>query len=260
MDHPGIVFSIKSPCASKNYKDYLNLFTRLLKLCFFIQLMDIIEQAYRELFPEKEFDFDAKLKYSAKFSDYNANIRLTGKMMVLSISRKWADVSDEIKIGLIQHLMLKIFKHKTNTTNIDLYNIFLKKIHVAVPKTETDPILESSFHRVNEKYFNSMIEMVNLKWGGDSLQKLASYNYGSDTITMSRIFINEDRLLLDYVMYHEMLHKKHKYDTRFGRSYHHTKRFRKDEKAFEDAAHLEKRLSKLSRKKKTIKLIKSIFK
>jgi len=215
--------------------------------------MGIIKEAFKRLYPDKEFDYQEKLKYSAKFNDYNANVKYTPDSLTFNLSRKWKGVSKEIQIGLIQSLLNRIFKTKIKTTNIDLYNIFIKRVHYTIEKTESDPILEESFNRVNEKYFYGLIEKPNLKFGRDSLTKLGSYEYGSDTIVISNIFKNEQKLL-DYIMYHEVLHKKHKFYNKNGRSYHHTKEFKKKEKQFDDPE-IEKKLEFFLAKHK----IKKIF-
>lgn len=207
----------------------------------------IVEKAYLELYPEAKLgEYDFSLKYSDKFNDYNANIRRVGRKISFHLSKKWRNIGDDVKIGLIQCLLNKIFKTKIITQNMELYEIFLKKVHIAVPKTLNDPILEESFNRVNEKYFYGLIEKPNLKWGSESRRKLGSYEYGSDTITLSKILMNTQELL-DYVMYHEMLHKKHKFHSKNGRSYHHTKEFSMEEKKFENQEEVEIKLNALAR-------------
>jgi predicted metal-dependent hydrolase len=138
--------------------------------------------------------------------------------------------------------MNKIFNTKIQTQNMELYEIFLKKIHIAVPKTKSDPLLKESFERVNESYFYGLIEQTNLQWGKNSTSKLGSYEYGNDTITISSIFRNAPIEFLDYVMYHEMLHKKHKFHTKNGKSYHHTRKFKREEKRFRNQEDMEKRM------------------
>jgi len=212
--------------------------------------MKLVEQAFIDLFPEKNLlDYDLKIKYHNKFKPYNANVKYLGNKIHFNLSKKWRTVSREIQIGLIQELLLKIFKVKKKTTNIDLYNIFMKNIHIAVPKEKTNPIMENSFNRVNETYFFGLIEKPNLVWGYASLRKLGSYEYGSDTITISRIF-KDNQELLDYIMYHEVLHKKHKFQNKNGRNYHHTAKFKKDEKEFENSKIMEREISKLINKKR----------
>src|SRR3989338_5552735 len=145
--------------------------------------------------------------------------------------------------------MIKILRGKKyKTMNMELYNLFMKNVHLAIPKTKTDEILEDAFDRINEAYFNGMIDKPNLQWGNDSTSKLGSYEYGSDTITISAIFRNADRGLLDYVMYHEMLHKKFKFENKNGRNLHHSSEFKKMEAKFENRDSIEKEISRLARK------------
>ncbi|NQV09330.1 hypothetical protein HQ529_05765 [Candidatus Woesearchaeota archaeon] len=210
--------------------------------------MSLVSEAYNGLFPEKEFEYDAKIKYSNKFNDYNANVRYRGNYLEFGLSKKWKEIGREIRIGLIQSLMAKIFKTKKTTTNIDLYNIFLKNVHIAAPKYLTDPMLQESFDRLNDEYFYGLMDRPNLTWA-KSINKLGSYEYGSDTITISKILENKDELL-DYVMYHEMLHKKHKFTHNKGRSLHHSKKFRTDEKSYPASELLERELKKLVTKNK----------
>ena len=138
---------------------------------------------------------------------------------------------------------------KKNTRSMDLYDIFMKKLHLVAPKIDSDPVLLSSFDRVNAAYFDGLLDLTNLRWGSDSYRKLGSYAYASDTITLSRL-LEEDYELLDYVMYHEMLHKKHKFVRNKTRSHHHTAAFRKDERKFLNWERCEERLSRLGRKKR----------
>jgi hypothetical protein len=209
----------------------------------------LARQAYEGLFPGKELDYSVSISYSGKFGDYNANVKYRkagfGRgWMRFGLSSMWIDVSDEIKIGLFQSLMQKIFGAKNDTLNIDLYNKFLKNAHISAPKTETDPVLGESFDRVNERYFYGMLEKPNLKWNRSG-SLLGKYEYGSDTITITRL-LEEDYELLDYVMYHEMLHKKHKFEAKHGRTTHHSRVFRRDEKAYPNSALMEQRLKRLT--------------
>lgn len=203
----------------------------------------IVEKAYLELYPDRELgEYNFSVKYSGKFNDYNANVRRKGNYIEVNLSDKWRYINDDVKVGLVQVLLNKIFKTRKHTSNIDLYEIFLKKIHIAVPKTKCNPMLLESFDRVNDKYFNGFIEKPNLVWGRDSIRKLGSYEYGSDTVMISNIFMNSDIELLDCVMYHELLHKKHKFYTKNGKSYHHTPEFNKQEKLFNNQKEVEKRI------------------
>lgn len=218
--------------------------------------MNIIEKSFTSLFPDKSIEnYNLKVKYHDKFNPYNANVKYSKNNFQFNLSKKWRKISQEIQIGLIQQLLLKIFKEKKKTTNIDLYNLFMKNVHISIPKDKTDEFLEESFNRINEKYFFGMIERPNLIWGNFSVRKLGHYEYGSDTISISTIFKNSDLDILDYVMYHEMLHKKHKFHNKNGRNHHHTKEFKEKEKQFENSHLMEDKISRFIRKLR----LKSVF-
>jgi len=211
--------------------------------------MKLVEQAFNDLFPDKDLEnYELRIKYTDKFKPYNANVRYTKNTLNFNLSKKWRKISKEIQIGLLQGLMLKIFKEKNKTINIDLYNNFMKNLHISVPKINTDPILEESFNKVSEKYFLGLIERPNLTWH-NSIRRLGSYEYGTDTISISNV-LSSDIELLDYVMYHEILHKKHKFYYKNGRTYHHTKEFKDSEKIFDNGNEMEKKLNDLVRIKR----------
>lgn len=213
--------------------------------------MKFVEKAFLDLFPDKNTeDFEFKIKYTDRFKPYNANVKYSRNKFQFNLSKKWRKISKEIQIGLIQSLFLKAFKEKKKTTNIDLYNLFMKNVHISIPKVDTEPILDESFNRVNEKYFLGLIEKPNVVWGNFSLRKLGHYEYGSDTISISKIFKESDIDILDYVMYHEMLHKKFKFHNENSRNFYHTKVFKDKEREFENSHLMENKISKFISKLK----------
>jgi len=75
--------------------------------------MKLLEQAFNELFPDKKLEnYEFKIKYTDRFKPYNANVRYTKNSLQFNLSRKWRGVSKEIQMGLIQGLMLRVFKEK----------------------------------------------------------------------------------------------------------------------------------------------------
>ena len=212
--------------------------------------MDLIEESFQRLFPEKEFPYFTEMEYNRRLADFNANIRLEPRKIKVNLNLQWKDIDREIKIGLIQHLLLRILKKKANTHNIDLYNNFIRNIPILTPKTKSDPLLETSFDRVNHLFLSNAVEKPNLTWGTASFRKLASYNFHTDTITVSTIFADASPEILDYLMYHEMLHKYHKFKHHEGRSSFHTGAFREDEKRYPHHESVEKEIENIIRRKK----------
>ena len=216
--------------------------------------MNLAERAFLELFPDKGLSKKLMIKYSRAFNPYNANVKYTQFSMTFSLSYEWRRVSNEIKLGLIQSLLAKVYKEKRRTLHMDLYDKFIKTIGDYSEVGEGDPALEESYKRVNEKYFSGFLDKPNLRWGGESFSKLGSYEYGSNTVVISKVFEGEEELL-DYIMYHELLHKKHKFRSKNGRSYHHTSKFRRQEKEF-DNPEIEEELKRFLKRKRFKKVFK----
>ncbi len=223
--------------------------------------MSIVEEAFSRLFPATEFNLAAAVTYSKKFKPYNAIVRKVSSNLNFNLSRSWKGVSEEIVIGLIQHLLIKILRREKffaaaaaavrrnngtlSSLNMQLYDDFIRGVsEVTVASGSSDEKLESSFNRVNETYFLGFVDKPSLKWGSDSFRKLASYDYHTNTITVSSLFSAAPDRLLDYLVYHEMLHKRLKFSSNgSGRMSHHSSEFRKLERNFEGSSTIEDELS-----------------
>src|SRR3989344_7160447 len=183
--------------------------------------MNIIEESFRRLFQEKEFPYQSEMEYNRRLSNFNANIYYTKSKIKINLNLQWKDIDDEIKIGLIQHLLLKLLKKKGSTQNIHLYHHFTKNILTLTPKNESDPILAAAFGRMNQQFFSVAMEQPNLRWGSASRHRLAYYNLHDDSITVSTVFTDAPQHVLDYLLYHEMLHKHFQFEHKNGRSHAH---------------------------------------
>ncbi len=200
-------------------------------------------EAFRRMFPDEMLNHSVQLRFSRKFNPYNATVRRAGSRLVFSLSPEWENISEEISMGLIQELLLKILRRKAKeTVNTGLYSVFIKNLHLSAKKTEADERLKVLFDKVNSTYFSSSIELPNLRWRLNSRRRLATYDYHTDTISVSRIFREADDELVSYLLYHEMLHKKLKFRSGIGRTIHHGRQFRELEMAFENSEAIEKRL------------------
>jgi len=212
--------------------------------------MNIINEAFYGVYPDKELKYDCSVKYSGKFKDYNANVKIRGDRLVFNLSRRWKEVGRDIKIGLLQELFVKLFKEKKSTTQMELYSSFIKSLHKFIPKENVDLSLAESFERVNNEYFYGTVEMPNLVFGGHTTTKLGSYEFQTDTITISEALRDVPEELVDYVMYHEILHKKIQFKSSGGRSYYHTGEFKKKEKEFKNSEEIEKQIRNVIARKK----------
>lgn len=206
----------------------------------------MIHEAYSEFFGE-ESKRELFIDYG-RLRGYNARIRMTPYRIEVQASKQWAEVSPEIQKGLVQMLFARLFKVKKKTINMDLYHNFIRSLPKVVRKTHTHPVLEESFKRVNEQFFGGLMQQPNLRLG-KGINRLGTYEYATDTIKVTE-YLLEHPHLMDYVMYHEMLHKKHQYKEGVQRTQHHSAQFREDEAKFPNAEKLEQELQKLARKQK----------
>jgi len=214
--------------------------------------MNLIEESFQRLFPEEIFHYQHKLEYNRRLADFNANVRLHHNLLSINLNLQWKDIDDEIKIGLIQSLLLKILKKRAHTPNLELYHNFIKKIPILTPKDRTDQLLEAAFRRVNLQFFSNQLELPNLQWGQQSFRKLAYYNFHDDSITVSTIFQKARTEVLDYIMYHEMLHKHHQFNHKNNRSSFHTKQLRAEEELYPNHQALEQEISLVIKQEKKL--------
>ncbi len=211
-----------------------------------MECQNLAEKAYGLLFPNSQANYTFVVTYSGRLKDYGAYVSMKGPLLEFKMSRSWFPISPEIQMGLMQELLLKLFKKKSASMYVDLYNSFVKNLHIAVPKDKVDPELQECFDRVNERYFLGLVEMPNLVWGKFATTTFGSYDFKCDKITISSVFKEvEDTVYLEYIMFHEMLHKQRKFFKSGARTYYHDKKFKRLEKVFEDGPQIEKDLTRV---------------
>jgi predicted metal-dependent hydrolase len=203
----------------------------------------LVEEAYRGLYVDEPRHLFS-LEYSGRLKNYNAHVRIEANRLRFVLSNEWKNISDDIQIGLIQSLLMKVLKKPRKSLQFDLYNNFVKKLHLAATERKADPVLKESFERVNDKYFYGTIEMPNLEFGKMAKRTLGSYHFHTDTVTISPLLAGAGPELLDYIVYHELLHKKLKFNTSGLRTSYHSSEFKKREKSFEKAPQVESELKR----------------
>src|SRR6266508_1000212 len=95
--------------------------------------------------------------------------------------------------------------------------------------------LNEIFARVNAAYFGGIMPKPTLTWNRTlTARKFGHYQPGRDTVMIS-ITLDDPEVpafALDFVMYHELLHKKHGSMTVNGRRLSHSQAFRAEERQF----------------------------
>jgi hypothetical protein len=110
--------------------------------------------------------------------------------------------------------------------------------------------LEEVFERVNEEYFGGRLERPILTWSrAITRRKLGHYQPSRDTVMISSTLDDPaiPPYVLDFVMYHELLHKKLGAKVARGRRHVHTPEFRRAERGFRHYREAEDYLKNLGR-------------
>jgi hypothetical protein len=96
--------------------------------------------------------------------------------------------------------------------------------------------LKTAFQRVNRRYFKNQIIIPRLVWGQRlSRRKLGHYQPATDTVLVSRALDNPDvpGFVVDFIVYHELLHRQFGIQVAGGRRYSHTPAFKQAERRFQ---------------------------
>jgi hypothetical protein len=95
--------------------------------------------------------------------------------------------------------------------------------------------LEALFHRLNHRYFQGRLEMPRLRWSRRrTVRKMGHYDVQRDTVVLSATLDapGVPPLVVEYVLYHELLHKVFGVSYERGRCRAHTPAFRRAEARF----------------------------
>lgn len=95
--------------------------------------------------------------------------------------------------------------------------------------------LDELFEAVNKKYFAGYIRKPVLTWSAKKTYRILGHHDAThDTVAISRSLDSRDvpRYIVEYVLFHEMLHIAHPAKHINGRRYYHTPAFKRDERRF----------------------------
>jgi hypothetical protein len=170
--------------------------------------------------------------------------RTIGKLTTLSISEGFIRSSDEVLAAVLHSALLG----KTEASNQiirqfgmsdECSDVLLELDLVAQIAAETAQgshyNLDELFERIDREYFGGKMLKPRLVWSGVlSSRKLGHYERTRDRVVMSQILDDRriPRCVVEFVLYHELLHKHHGIKWVNGRCLVHTPEFRHSEGKF----------------------------
>lgn len=199
-------------------------------------------------------------------------IRRRDGMLYVRVSDVLRDAPAEFHEALAQILIRKLYRRRVSKKDLQIYRDYLRQIHIHEKSLETRRArgrkvvttskgevydLDKIFNFLNQIYFQNALAKPVLTWSAKkTFRILGHHDSAHKTVAVSKSLDDKSvpRFVVEYVLYHEMLHIKHPTVHHKGRRLNHTPAFRRDEEnfAFFDEAEMwiEQNVSALKRKAK----------
>jgi predicted metal-dependent hydrolase len=203
----------------------------------------------------------------------NHTIRVREGRVFVRIGEICRDMPAEAHRGLAYVLVSKLYRRRVPAGARQVYADFIKSDHIRERAAENRRSrgrkvlsgtrgavydLDEIFDRLNKRYFKGKLQKPVLSWSARKTYRILGHHDAThDTIVISRSLDSKETppYVIDYVMFHEMLHVHHPTVHHNGRRYNHTAAFRRDEQKFDFylAAEMwiEQNVRQLKRKAKT---------
>ncbi len=212
------------------------------------RLIEIFQKAYRDLRPRAPMpEFRADF---FPFSNVNNTIRLREGRVLARISDLLESAPEPVLYAIAHILLAKLYRKEIDAAEARRYREYLGRRElrakaelirqlrgrkkIASPRGHQYD-LEQIFEELNTRFFFGLLGRPQLTWSLDHARNsLGHYDPAHNTIVISRIFDHPrvPRYVVEYIVYHEMLHLKHPVKVRRGRRCVHPRQFTEEEKLF----------------------------
>lgn len=209
---------------------------------------EIYGRVYRELRPRAPLPAFA-VEYRP-FANVNSFIRANNGSIQVRMSDLLEGAPAPVQEALAHILLGKLYRkpiadryqHRyrlfLNRTDIRRKMLLLRQLRgrkqVSGPQGECYN-LEEIFEDLNRRFFDGLLARPELSWSRTrSRTMLGHFDPAHNAIIISRLFDRPEvpRLLVDYIVYHEMLHLRHPVEHGRTRRCVHTRDFKEAERAF----------------------------
>lgn len=213
------------------------------------ELRKIYRSAFSRYEPDREVP-DTNVRYYP-YVNVNHTIRVREGKVFVRVSILFREAPKTVHAALADILVGKLLGRRVPRRSESAYREFVsdpefrevavehkrsrgRKITVSPQGNAYD--LERIFERLNRDYFGGDLHQPSLGWSSKkTFRRLGHYDEVHDTIVISRSLdsVSIPAFVVEYVVYHEMLHVKHPTIHRNGRRYSHTAAFRRDEQRYD---------------------------
>ena len=219
-----------------------------------------IQKFYEEAFEtlgskQKTPDIDVRFY---PYVDINHTIRVREGRVYVRISDICRDMPAAGQRALAYILVAKLLRKKVPAQANAVYSHYTKSAEIRDKATENKRTfgrkvitthdgeiydLHELFNTLNSRYFGGRLAKPVLTWSAKKTYRILGHHDAThDTIVVSRSLDTADtpRYVVEYIVFHEMLHIHHPTVHHNGRRYNHTPAFRRDEEKFRYYAEAER--------------------
>jgi predicted metal-dependent hydrolase len=212
------------------------------------RLLSIFHRAYRDLRPRAPIP-EMTVQFYA-FASVNNTIRLRKGKLHVRLSDLLEGAPENILLAIAHILLAKMYRkpiereHNTRYRRYISAHHMVKKAHLIQQvrgRKKIQPAqgryydLEAIFEDLNVRFFHGLLARPRITWSQNRARnRLGHYDPAHNAIVISRIFDHPriPRSVVEYIVYHEMLHLKHPVKLRGSRRCVHSAKFQAEENLF----------------------------
>ena len=212
------------------------------------QLLAIFEDSFRELrprtpLPALRVDF-------FRFANVNNTIRLRQGKLLVRLSDLLEGAPETVLRAIAHILLAKMYRQPIDRGQATRYRRYVashdivRKAHLVRQMRGRKLLrparghfydLDAVFEELNTRFFYGLMARPRMSWSQSKTRRiLGHYDPAHNAIIISRVFDHPavPRYVVEYIVYHEMLHLKHPVKLRGSRRCVHSAEFQEEEKRF----------------------------
>ena len=211
-------------------------------------LLELFQETYRELRPGTSPP-ELKIEFFA-FSNVNNTIRLRNGKLLVRLSDLLEGAPEAVLRAIAHILLAKMYRRPIDRGQAARYRKYVgsreivRKAHLVRQirgrKRLRSPRgifydLDIIFEELNTRFFHGLMARPRMSWSQLRTRRiLGHYDPAHNAIIISRIFDHPavPQYVVEYIVYHEMLHLKHPVTLRGSRRCVHSAEFQAEEKLF----------------------------
>jgi predicted metal-dependent hydrolase len=211
-------------------------------------LLELFQETFQELRPGASLP-ELKIEFFA-FANVNNTIRLRDGRLLVRLSDLLEGAPEAVLRAIAHILLAKMYRRPIDRSRAARYRKYVagremtRKAHLVRQMRGRKRLhsarghvydLDAVFEELNSRFFHGLMARPRMSWSPTKTRRiLGHYDPAHNAIIISRIFDHHaiPRHVLEYIVYHEMLHLKHPVKLRGSRRCVHSAEFQAEERLF----------------------------